>query len=63
MAERLGAHFVRLYLNRPWQCAIVIKLLHGPVIAWSPASLLSRHVDRRLVSTDEVAQLPEPMLR
>ncbi len=55
MAEILGARRVRLYLNRPWQCAIVRKLLHGPVTAAVPASLLQRHPDCRLVLTDEVA--------
>jgi glucosamine-6-phosphate deaminase len=63
MAEILGARLVRLYLNRPWQGAIVRKLLHGPVTARVPASLLQRHPDCRVVLTDEVAQLPEPTLR
>lgn len=63
MAEILASRMVRLYLNRPWQCAIVRKLLHGPVTAAVPASLLQRHGDCRVVLTDEVAQLPEPTLR
>lgn len=63
MAEILGSRLVRLYLNRPWQSAIVRKLLHGPVTAKVPASLLQCHGDCRLVLTDEVAALPEPGLR
>ncbi len=63
MREILASRRVRLYLNRPWQSAIVRKLLHGPVTAAVPASLLQRHPDCRLVLTEEVAQLPEPTLR
>ena len=63
MKEILGARKVRLYLNRPWQCAIVRKLLHGPVTARVPVSLLQRHKDCRIVVTEEVTQLPEPTLR
>jgi glucosamine-6-phosphate deaminase len=63
MREILASRMVRLYLNRPWQSAIVRKLLHGPVTAAVPASLLQRHADCRAVLTDEVAQLPEPTLR
>ena len=63
MREILKSRKVRLYLNRPWQSAIVRKLLHGPVTAAVPASLLQRHADCRLVLTEEVAELPEPVLR
>ena len=50
-------------MNRPWQCAIVRKLLHGPVTAAVPASLLQRHPDARVVAADIVTDLPEPVLR
>lgn len=63
MKEILGARKVRLYMNRIWQCAIVRKLLHGPVTPSVPASLLQRHADCTLVLTEDVAQLPEPVLR
>lgn len=63
MKEIASARRVRLYMNRPWQCAIVRRLLHGPVTPHVPASLLQRHPDCRLVITAEVAQLPEPDLR
>jgi glucosamine-6-phosphate deaminase len=63
MREILGGRRVRLYLNRPWQCAIVRRLLHGPVTARVPASLLQRHPDARVTLADHVADPPEPTLR
>jgi glucosamine-6-phosphate deaminase len=63
MREILAARKVRLYMNRPWQCAIVRKLLHGPVTAAVPASLLQRHPDAHVTVTEDVTQLPEPILR
>jgi glucosamine-6-phosphate deaminase len=63
MKEILEARKIRLYLNRPWQCAIVRKLLHGPITAAVPASLVRRHPDVQVTMTAEVAQLPEPVLR
>jgi glucosamine-6-phosphate deaminase len=63
MREILASRKVRLFMNRPWQCAIVRKLLHGPVTARVPASLLRRHPDCHVTLTAEVAQLPEPELR
>lgn len=62
MKEILAARKIRLYLNRSWQCAIVRKLLHGPVTAAVPASLVRRHPDVRVTMTIEVTQLPEPVL-
>ena len=63
MKEILASRKVRLFMNRPWQCAIVRKLLHGPVTPAVPASLLQRHPDVLVTITREVAQLPEPVLR
>lgn len=63
MKEILASRKVRIYLNRPWQCAIARKLLHGPVTSAVPASLLQRHRDARVVATDLVTDLPEPVLR
>ena len=63
MKEILQARKIRLYLNRPWQCAIVRKLLHGPITAAVPASLVRRHSDVQVTMTAEVTQLPEPVLR
>ena len=63
MKEILESRKVRLYMNRPWQCAIVRKLLHGPVTAAVPASLLQRHPDARVVAAKLVTDMPEPQLR
>jgi glucosamine-6-phosphate deaminase len=62
MKEILEARKIRLYLNRSWQCAIVRKLLHGPITAAVPASLVRHHTDVRVAMTAEVTQLPEPGL-
>jgi glucosamine-6-phosphate deaminase len=63
MREILAARRLRIYMNRPWQCAIIRKLLHGPVTARCPASLMQRHADALVTYTDEVGQLPQPGLR
>jgi glucosamine-6-phosphate deaminase len=63
MKEILESRKIRLYLNRPWQCAIVRKMLHGPVTADVPASLVRAHPDVAVTMTEEVTALPEPTLR
>jgi glucosamine-6-phosphate deaminase len=62
MKEILGSRKVRIYMNRIWQSAIVRKILHGPVTAAVPGSLLQEHPDVRLVVTEYVVELPEPAL-
>jgi glucosamine-6-phosphate deaminase len=61
--EILESRKVRIYMNRAWQCAIVRKLLHGPVTADVPASLLQHHLDARVTAAELVTDLPEPKLR
>jgi glucosamine-6-phosphate deaminase len=63
MREILESRQIRLYMNRDWQCAVIRKLLHGPVTAAVPASLVQRHRDAHLTFTDDVALMPEPGLR
>lgn len=63
MKEILASRALRIYVTRPWKCAIVRKILHGPVTARAPASLAQRHPDAQVILTREVAQLPEPELR
>jgi glucosamine-6-phosphate deaminase len=63
MKEILESRKVRLYLNRLWQSAIVRKILHGPVTASVPGSLLQEHPDVRFVLADYVAEIPEPELK
>lgn len=63
MREILGARRVRVFMNRPWQAAIVRRWLHGPVTAQVPASLLRTHPDVRLTITEEAARVPAGRLR
>jgi glucosamine-6-phosphate deaminase len=63
MQECLGARRLRLYCNRPWQSAVVRRVLHGPVTAACPASLMQRHPDAVLSVAEYVAQPPTIMLR
>ena len=54
---------VIVYLNRPWQSAVVRKLLFGEVTARFPASLLREHGNVQLVMTRGVAEKPDFQLR
>ncbi|MBC7287250.1 MAG: glucosamine-6-phosphate isomerase [Armatimonadetes bacterium] len=56
MRQILSAREVRLYCNRPWQPSVVRRVLHGPVTAHFPASLIQRHPNAHLLMTVEVAQ-------
>jgi glucosamine-6-phosphate deaminase len=63
MRECLAARRLRLYCNRPWQSAVVRRVLHGPITAECPASLARLHGDAVLSIADDVAQPPQIMLR
>ena len=63
MAEILASRRLRFYCNRPWQRAVVRRVLHGPVTATCPASLLRTHSDATLTISDFVAEPPEIGLR
>lgn len=63
MVEILASRQLRFYCNRPWQRAVVRRVLHGPVTAACPASLLRTHNDAALTIADFVAQPPEIGLR
>ncbi len=56
------ARETRLYCNRVWQRAIVRRVLHGPVTAQVPCSLVQRHPNASLTMTAEVAQPPRRRL-
>ncbi|WP_270934878.1 sugar phosphate isomerase family [Falsiroseomonas oryzae] len=58
MQEILGARKLRLFMNRPWQTAILRKLLHGPVTPAVPASYAQRHPDCAITVTEEVTRMP-----
>ncbi len=63
MKEILRARRVRLYCNRPWQSAVVRRVLHGPITPACPASLVRTHPDAWLTMTDYVAAPPTIQLR
>ena len=63
MKEILASRRLRFYCNRPWQRAVVRRLLHGPLTAACPASLLRIHGDAELSVADFVAEVPDIRLR
>ena len=63
MRECLAARKMRFYCNRPWQSAVVRRVLHGPVTAACPASFLRTHADAEIAVADYVAAQPEIRLR
>jgi len=63
MKEILAARRLRFYCNRPWQSAVVRRVLHGPITAACPASLLRRHPDAMISVADYVASPPNIRLR
>jgi glucosamine-6-phosphate deaminase len=63
MKEILGARRLRFYCNRPWQSAVARRVLHGPISAACPASLLRLHLDAMLTVADYVAAPPNIGLR
>lgn len=63
MKEILSARKIRLFMNRPWQRGVIRLMLHGPVTAAVPASLLRRHPDVAVTATEEVVASPLPVLR
>ncbi len=63
MREILSARQCRFYCNRPWQRAVVRRVLHGPIEAACPASLLRLHDDAQITVTRFVAEKPDIRLR
>lgn len=63
MKEILAARRLRFYCNRPWQSAVVRRVLHGPITATCPASLLRLHGDAAIAVADYVASVPDIRLR
>lgn len=63
MREILAAKELRLYCNRPWQSAVVRKVLYGPIESECPASFIRRHPNASLTMTELVAQPPQIGLR
>jgi glucosamine-6-phosphate deaminase len=63
MKEILAARRLRFYCNRPWQSAVVRRVLHGPLTPQCPASYLRRHPDASITMADYVAAPPQIQLR
>ncbi|WP_455382760.1 hypothetical protein [Salinispira pacifica] len=63
MKQILASRKIRIYLNRPWQSAVVRKLLYAEPGASFPVTLLRSHPDVQVTLTAQVAQLPDFMLR
>ena len=63
MKEILESRRCRFYCNRPWQRAVVRRVLHGPLTSACPASLLRTHPDAEITVAEYVAEPPEIMLR
>jgi glucosamine-6-phosphate deaminase len=63
MKQILASKSLRIFLNRPWQRAVVRKLLYGPVTSTFPASSAQQHADARITMTAEVAAPPQFALR
>lgn len=59
LRQVLASRQVVVCLNRPWQRAVVRRLLYGPKSPAFPASLLRDHPNTRLILTREVAALPK----
>lgn len=63
MKEILAANRLRLYCNRPWQSAVVRRVLHGPISPACPASFLRTHPDAAITLAEYVAAPPQIQLR
>lgn len=63
MREILSARSLKFYCNRPWQAAVVRRVLHGPISPECPASYLRQHDDATLTIADYVAAAPDIRLR
>ncbi|MFH1922852.1 MAG: glucosamine-6-phosphate isomerase [Planctomycetota bacterium] len=63
MKEILASRKCRFYCNRPWQRAVVRRVLHGPLTAACPASLLRTHPDTEITVAEYVAEPPDIRLR
>jgi len=63
MKEILSARRLRFYCNRPWQSAVVRRVLHGPITTTCPASFIRTHPHAALTIADYVAAPPNIQLR
>jgi glucosamine-6-phosphate deaminase len=59
----MAARKLRICLNRPWQSAVVRRILYGEVGAAFPASFARRHPNARIVLTKLVSEQPRFALK
>jgi glucosamine-6-phosphate deaminase len=59
----MASRRLRIYLNRPWQSAVIRKLLFAPQGAYFPATFARTHPDVRLTLTGLVAERPQFALK
>jgi len=58
MKEILSSSRIHLYCNRPWQSSVVRRVLHGPISAACPSSLLRLHNNTVFTLANYVAAIP-----
>lgn len=63
MKEILASEQIQLFCNRPWQSAVVRRVLHGPIEPACPSSLIRNHPNASLTMAQYVADVPQIMLR
>ena len=63
MKEILGAAKVRLCMPRDWNCAMLRKILHGPVTSKVPCSLFQRHPDTKIYAAQAALARPSQEIR
>ncbi len=63
MRQILSAKRLRVYLNRPWQSAVVRRLMFGEATCAFPVTLTRAHQDLRVIMTAMVAEKPEFSLK
>jgi len=59
MKQILESRAVHMYLDWPWQAAVLRRTVHGPVSARFPASFLQNHPNASITVTEEVARVPQ----
>lgn len=63
MRQILAAQKLSIYLNRPWQRAVVRRMLYGPVSPTFPASKVQQHHHATVTLTRIVAEPPQFALK
>ena len=59
MREILGSRAIHMYLDWPWQSAVVRKTIHGSITPRFPASYLQTHPNVAITITEAVAAPPQ----